>query len=78
MLMGEFATACKYKLPIVVVVIKNNTLGQIKWEQMVLLGNPEYGVQLHPIDFTKFADACGGAGFRCDKPDEVRPRWKLR
>ncbi len=45
MLMGEFATCVKYKLPIKVVVIKNNTLGQIKWEQMVFLGNPEYGVR---------------------------------
>ena len=24
------------------VIIKNNVLGQIKWEQMVFLGNPEY------------------------------------
>src|SRR6476469_4626349 len=32
MLMGELATAVKYKLPIKIVVIKNNTLGQIKWE----------------------------------------------
>jgi pyruvate dehydrogenase (quinone)/pyruvate oxidase len=30
MLMGEFATAVKHGLPIRVVVIKNNTLGQIK------------------------------------------------
>ena len=44
MLMGELATAVKYELPIKVVVIKNNTLGQIKWEQMVFLGNPEYEV----------------------------------
>ncbi|MCA1634079.1 MAG: pyruvate oxidase, partial [Acidobacteria bacterium] len=43
MLMGEFLTAVKYNLPIVVVIIKNNTLGQIKWEQIVFLGNPEYG-----------------------------------
>jgi pyruvate dehydrogenase (quinone)/pyruvate oxidase len=41
MLMAEFATAGKYELPIKVVVVKNNTLGQIKWEQMVFLGNPE-------------------------------------
>jgi pyruvate dehydrogenase (quinone) len=71
MLMGEFATAVKYGLPITVVVIKNNTLGMIKWEQMVFLGNPEYGVDLHPIDFVKFAEACGGVGFRCETPDEV-------
>src|SRR5687768_9580217 len=41
MLMGELATAVKYQLPIKVVIIKNNTLGMIKWEQMVFLGNPE-------------------------------------
>jgi pyruvate dehydrogenase (quinone)/pyruvate oxidase len=72
MLMGEFATAVKYGLPIKVVIIKNNTLGMIKWEQMVFLGNPEYGVELQPIDFVKFAEACGGVGFRCEKPKEVR------
>jgi pyruvate dehydrogenase (quinone) len=73
MLMADFATAVKYALPITVVVIKNNTLGMIKWEQMVFLGNPEYGVELHPIDFVQFAQACGGAGFRCATPDEVSP-----
>ncbi|MGZ7212413.1 thiamine pyrophosphate-dependent enzyme, partial [Streptococcus pyogenes] len=34
----------------------------------VFLGNPEYGVQLHPIDFVKFAEACGGRGFLIDDP----------
>src|SRR5919204_1225403 len=68
MLMGEFATACKYQLPIVVVIIKNNTLGQIKWEQIVFLGNPEYGCELQPIDFAAFARACGGTGFTIEDP----------
>src|SRR5262249_56886205 len=73
MLMGEFVTAVKHELPIKVVIIKNNTLGQIKWEQMIFQGNPEYAVSLHPIDFVKFAEACGGVGFRCERPEEVRP-----
>jgi pyruvate dehydrogenase (quinone) len=68
MLMAEFATAVKYQLPIKVVVLKNNTLGQIKWEQMVFLGNPEYGCELQPIDFAAFARACGGHGFTIDDP----------
>ena len=68
MLMAEFATAVKYQLPIKVVVLKNNTLGQIKWEQMVFLGNPEYGCDLQPIDFAAFARACGGHGFTIDNP----------
>lgn len=68
MLMGEFATAVQHKLPIKVVVIKNNTLGQIKWEQMVFLGNPEYGCELHPIDFAAVARACGGVGLTVEDP----------
>jgi len=66
MLMAELATAAKYKLPIRVVVLKNNTLGQIKWEQMVFLGNPEYGVDLYPIDYVKVAEACGCAAFHIE------------
>jgi pyruvate dehydrogenase (quinone) len=69
MLMADFVTAVKYSLPIKVVVIKNNVLGQIKWEQMVFLGNPEFGVELQPIDFVKFAEACGGTGVRIDDPE---------
>jgi pyruvate dehydrogenase (quinone) len=68
MLMAEFVTAVKYKLPVKVVIIKNNTLGQIKWEQMVFLGNPEYVVDLQPIDFAAFAHACGGIGFSVEDP----------
>ncbi len=71
MLMVELATAVKYKLPIKVVIIKNNTLGQIKWEQMVMLGNPEYVCELHPIDFAKYAEAVGADGFTCDDPADI-------
>jgi thiamine pyrophosphate-dependent acetolactate synthase large subunit-like protein len=71
MLMGEFANAVKYMLPITVVVIKNNVLGQIKWEQIAFLGNPQYGVELQDIDFAKIAEACGGMGFSVRKPQEL-------
>ena len=68
MLMAEMATAVKYKLPVKVVIVKNNYLGQIKWEQMVFLGNPEFGVDLQPIDFVKVAEACGATGFHLEDP----------
>ncbi len=71
MLGFEMLTAVKYKLPVKVVVLKNNYLGQIKWEQMVMLGNPEYGVKLQPLDFTKFAEACGAFGMKVEEPREV-------
>ena len=70
MLMAEFITAVRYKLPVKIVIIKNNTLGQIKWEQMVFLGNPEYGCDLTPIDFAAYARACGGTGFTVEDPRE--------
>jgi pyruvate dehydrogenase (quinone)/pyruvate oxidase len=70
MLMAEFATAVKYKLPIKVVVVKNNSLGMIKWEQMVFLGNPEYGCELEPIDFAGFARCCGGTGFTIEDSED--------
>ena len=78
MLMCEFITAVKYKLPIKVCVIKNDVLGQIKWEQMVFLGNPEFGVQLEPIDFAMFARACGAEGFSLKDPKmagDVVEQW---
>ncbi|HEX5891877.1 MAG TPA: thiamine pyrophosphate-dependent enzyme [Nitrososphaeraceae archaeon] len=71
MLMGEFATAVQYNLPIKVIIIKNNTLGMIRWEQMAFLGNPEFGVEFTPIDFARFAEACGGKGYSIKEPSEV-------
>jgi pyruvate dehydrogenase (quinone) len=72
MLMAEFATAAQYNLPIKVVIIKNNSLGMIRWEQMAFLGNPEYGVEFSPIDFARFAESCGGKGYSLREPGEVR------
>jgi pyruvate dehydrogenase (quinone) len=68
MQLGDFLTAVQHHLPIKVIVIKNDTLGLIKWEQMVFLGNPEYGVNFAPLDFVKFAEACGARGVRIEDP----------
>ena len=71
MLMGEIATLVKYKLRVCVIVIKNNVLGQIKWEQMILEGNPEFGVELQPIDFALVAQACGAKAFTIERPEHA-------
>jgi pyruvate dehydrogenase (quinone)/pyruvate oxidase len=68
MLMAEFANCVRDRLPIRVIVVKNNSFGMIKWEQMVFLGHPEYGCELQPIDFAAFARACGAVGFTVDDP----------
>jgi pyruvate dehydrogenase (quinone) len=71
MMMGELLTMVKYKLPVKIVVFKNNVLGQIKWEQMVFEGNPQFGVELQPLDFALYAKACGANGFTLEDPDSA-------
>jgi pyruvate dehydrogenase (quinone)/pyruvate oxidase len=58
MLMAEFVTAVRYRLPIKIVIV------------MAFLGNPEYECDLTPIHFADFARACGGEGFTIDDPGE--------
>jgi pyruvate dehydrogenase (quinone) len=71
MLMADFATACRYELPIKVVINNNAALSQIMWEQLVL-GYPEFGIRFGPRpDFAPWAKACGGLGLRVDKHDEL-------
>jgi pyruvate dehydrogenase (quinone) len=72
MLMAEFSTACRYGLPITVVINNNNALGQILWEQMVL-GYPEHGVRFGDPqpDYAAWARACGGFGEQVSKPGDL-------
>ncbi len=71
MLMAEFGTACRYGLPIKVVINNNASLGQIMWEQLVL-GYPEFGIRFgRAPDFAPWAEACGGRGIRVEKANEV-------
>ncbi|MGI9030125.1 MAG: thiamine pyrophosphate-dependent enzyme, partial [Ilumatobacteraceae bacterium] len=73
MLMAEFLTACRYELPITVVVDNNALYGQILWEQMVL-GYPEHCVRWERrADFAPWATACGGLGLRVDLAADVEP-----
>lgn len=72
MMMGDLATLAQYKLPIKILVMKNNTLGLIKWEQMIFLGNPEYGVDLAPIGFVKVAEGCGLRAVHIEDPKRCR------
>lgn len=76
MAMGDLVTLVQHKLPVKIIVLRNNTLGLIKWEQMIYLGNPEYGVDLYPIDFVKVAEACGLRGMRIDEPKKCHKQLR--
>ena len=72
MLMAELTTAVANRLPIKIILLRNDSLAEVKFEQREI-GNPEFGCDLTPIDFVAFARACGAEGFRCAHPEEVRP-----
>ena len=75
MLMAELVTAVSNKLPVKIILLKNNSLAEVKFEQKDI-GNPEFGCALAPIDFVAFAKACGADAYRCEQPDEVVPTIK--
>jgi len=72
MLMAEFLTAIKHKLPVKIVINNNNSLGQILWEQMVL-GYPEHGVRYPEpfVDYAAFATANGALGIKVERSKDV-------
>ncbi len=70
MLMGDFLTAVKYRLPIKAVIFDNHKLGLIQMEQEAR-GYPEFQTDLHNPDFAAFAELCGGHGIRVTAPDAL-------
>jgi pyruvate oxidase len=71
MLLADFVTAVKYQLPIVVIVLNNAKIAMIKFEQEVM-GNAEYGTDLTNPDFARFAEDCGGIGYRVESREELK------
>lgn len=71
MLMAELSTAVKNGLPVKVIVLRNDMLAEVVFEQKEL-GNPSYGCELGGIDFAQVAVACGAEGARCTEPRSLR------
>lgn len=63
MVMQDFATAVRYDLPMLYIVLNNKLLAFIEYEQQSA-GQQTYGISLPDIDFAKFAEAAGGIGER--------------
>lgn len=44
---------------------------KVRGPEMVILGNPEFGVEFSPIHLVKFAEACNSKGYAIKEPNEV-------
>lgn len=71
MVMEDFVTAVKYHLPLICIVINNQKLAFIEYEQQSA-GQLNFGIDLADINFAKFAEACGGVGITARSNDEFK------
>jgi len=70
MVMGDFLTAVKYKLPVKVFLLNNKQLGMILQEQKVE-NYPNWQTELYNCDFAQYAQNCGGIGIVVRDPKEL-------
>src|ERR1700721_4024820 len=73
MLRSEFLTAVQHKLPVKAVVYDNSSLGLITLEAESI-GVPAWkkAIDFPNPDYVALARACGGVGFKAEKPGELR------
>ena len=71
MLLGELVTARMLNLPIKVVVFNNSTLGMVKLE-MLVNGLPDFGTDVHDVNYAGVAKAIGYHSERVDDPRNIR------
>ncbi len=72
MLMGDFLSLAQLHLPVKIVIFNNGSLDFVELE-MKSAGIVDYGTELKNPDFSKLAEAAGVAGFRVERPEDVRP-----
>ena len=71
MVLGDFLTALKYRLPVKVFVMNNKRLGMIMQEQKVE-GYESWQTDLYDYNFADFAEHSGGLGIKVTEPSELR------
>jgi pyruvate dehydrogenase (quinone) len=61
----------------VVVVLHNNDLNQVTWEQRVMSGDPKLDASqvLPDFNFARYAEVLGLKGIRVERPEDVGPAW---
>jgi pyruvate dehydrogenase (quinone) len=61
----------------VVLVLHNNDLNQVTWEQRVMAGDPklEASQVLPDFPFARYAEVIGLKGVRVERPEDVGPAW---
>ena len=71
--MNEIATATRYNIPVIEVVVNNHVLGMVRQWQDLFYGQRYSATVLNDaVDFVKLAEAMGAAGFRATSREEFQ------
>ena len=74
---NELATAAKNNLPIIVIIVNNNSLGMVRqWQNFFYEGRYSSTTLNRTTDFVKVAEAFGGKGYRVFEKEELVPVLK--
>lgn len=68
----EFETAVRLQLNVVILLLRDDGYGFIKWEQE-RYHYPSFGLDFSNPDFVKYAEAYGAKGFRVKKAADLIP-----
>lgn len=75
--MNELATASRYQIPIIQVVLNNHVLGMVRqWQTLFYGGRYSATVFDDKVDFVKLAEAMGVKAYRVSSMEEVEPVLK--
>ncbi len=75
--MNELATATRYNIPIIEVVINNHVLGMVRqWQTLYYGERYSFTVLDDDVDYVKLAEAMGAKAFRVEKKEEFEPALK--
>ncbi len=75
--MNEIATATRYNIPIVQLVINNEVLGMVRQWQNLFYGKRYSATILKDkVDFVKLAQALGAKAYRVEKKEDLEPILK--
>lgn len=69
----ELATATYHKIPIFVLILRNNAYGGMKRDQMKTYGGRVIGTELFIPDLPRLAELYGARGFSITKKDQLKP-----
>ncbi len=75
--MNELATAARYNIPIIEVVVNNHVLGMVRqWQNLFYEGRYSATILEDKADFVKVAEALGCRGIRVTKKEEFAPAFE--